>query len=515
MSVTIQSSVKDNILATLIDTSKVENAPAEMLRKANVVTDALSRKERVKPRRIQGMAMIIQYGSEMDDLPCGLEDAAKSIRDAIRFEFCLASLNIEESSLTRLELVQEMTDKLVLVKEKPKAARDRQKSYVDYRCKPLEFEGKLAPRYVELFEILDRIGSLACGLRLPKELSSVHDIFHVSKLKKVLAEANLHVPLDEIEVDKTLHFVEETNKAVTVCHENVVRILLEGDEILRVQGERTQRVAKTLLNTKSSVKDNILDTLIDTSKVENAPAEMLRKANVVTDALSRKERVKPRRIRAMAMIIQHGVRGMTLVAQSEAFKQENKVKWMRPMHQDGQSERIIQTLEDIMRAGAIDFSGSYHLSIWCAPFEALYTRKCRSHVLWADIEESSLTGLVLVQEMTDKLVLVKEKPKAARDRQKSYVDYRCKPLEFEEEVILLAVELTKFQNKIPLTRGYCDTYDLNSYAYIDSLLLTLLSCDDIHEVTPRVFALAGCDSRHHLPPHSMHATAVLLLQPPQ
>ncbi|GJT81082.1 hypothetical protein Tco_1055424 [Tanacetum coccineum] len=70
MSMTIQSSVKDKILATSSETSKVENAPAEMLRdldqqmekraddgKANVVSDALSRKERVKPRRVRAMAM--------------------------------------------------------------------------------------------------------------------------------------------------------------------------------------------------------------------------------------------------------------------------------------------------------------------------------------------------------------------------------------------------------------------------------------------------------------------------
>ncbi|GKD09885.1 hypothetical protein Tco_1189570 [Tanacetum coccineum] len=75
MSITIQSNVKDKILATLSETSKVENAPAEMLRdldqqiekradngKANVVTDALSRKEQVKPRRVQAMAITIQYG---------------------------------------------------------------------------------------------------------------------------------------------------------------------------------------------------------------------------------------------------------------------------------------------------------------------------------------------------------------------------------------------------------------------------------------------------------------------
>ncbi|GJU43980.1 putative reverse transcriptase domain-containing protein [Tanacetum coccineum] len=113
---------------------------------------------------------------------------------------------------------------------------------------------------------------------------------------------------------------------------------------------------------------------------------------------------------------------------------------------DGQSERIIQTLEDMLRACVIDFGGnwdvhlplvefsynnSYHSSIRCAPFEALYGRKCRSPVLWAEIGESSLIGHELVQETTDKVVLIKEKLKAVRGRQKSYADNRRKPLEFE------------------------------------------------------------------------------------
>ncbi|GKD92336.1 reverse transcriptase domain-containing protein, partial [Tanacetum coccineum] len=114
--------------------------------------------------------------------------------------------------------------------EKLKAAIDHQKSYADNRRKPLEFEvgdrvilkvshwkgvirfgkkGKLASRYVGPFEILERIGPLAYRLRLPEDLSGVHDTFHVSNLKKCLANASLHVPLDEIKVDKTLCFVEE------------------------------------------------------------------------------------------------------------------------------------------------------------------------------------------------------------------------------------------------------------------------------------------------------------------
>ncbi|GJU84056.1 hypothetical protein Tco_1291602 [Tanacetum coccineum] len=114
---------------------------------------------------------------------------------------------IGESSLTGLKLVQETTDKVVLIKKKLKATRDRQKSYADKRRKPLEF--KVGP-----FEILERIGLVAYRLRLPEELSSVHDTFHVSNLKKCLADANFHVSLDEIKVDKTLRFVEKPVKII-------------------------------------------------------------------------------------------------------------------------------------------------------------------------------------------------------------------------------------------------------------------------------------------------------------
>ncbi|GJU68514.1 putative reverse transcriptase domain-containing protein [Tanacetum coccineum] len=122
---------------------------------------------------------------------------------------------------------------------------------------------------------------------------------------------------------------------------------------------------------------------------------------------------------------------------------------------------------------------SYHSSIRCAPFEALYGRKCRSPILWDEIGESRLIGQELMQEMTDKVVLIKEKLKAARDHQKSYTDNRRKPLEFEVgDRVLLKVSpwkgVIRFRNKV-------------------SLLLTPLCCDDTHDVTPRVSALAGCD----------------------
>ncbi|GJW56139.1 reverse transcriptase domain-containing protein [Tanacetum coccineum] len=132
---------------------------------------------------------------------------------------------IGESQLIGPELVQETTEKIFQIKERLITARSRQKSYADKRRKPLEFEvgdrvllkvspwkgvvrfgkkGKLAPRYVGPFEIVERVGPVAYRLKLPQELSCVHDTFHVSNLKKCLAEPDVQVPLDEIEIDENL-----------------------------------------------------------------------------------------------------------------------------------------------------------------------------------------------------------------------------------------------------------------------------------------------------------------------
>nr|GFB92403.1 putative reverse transcriptase domain-containing protein [Tanacetum cinerariifolium] len=112
---------------------------------------------------------------------------------------------------------------------------------------------------------------------------------------------------------------------------------------------------------------------------------------------------------------------------------------------DGQSERTIQTLEDMLRACVMDFGGSwdthlpliefsynnsYHKSLKCSPFEALYGRKCRSPVIWNKVRESQIIGSELVQETTEKIVQIRERLKTARSRQKCYADRRRKPLEF-------------------------------------------------------------------------------------
>ncbi|GJW96191.1 putative reverse transcriptase domain-containing protein [Tanacetum coccineum] len=116
---------------------------------------------------------------------------------------------VGEGQLIGPELVQETTEKISSIKDRLKAARDRQKSYADKRRKPLEKKGKLAPRFVGPFEIIERIDPVAYRLRLSEELNGDHDTFHVSKLKKCLADPRLQIPLDEIQFDAKLNFIEE------------------------------------------------------------------------------------------------------------------------------------------------------------------------------------------------------------------------------------------------------------------------------------------------------------------
>ncbi|GJU89642.1 putative reverse transcriptase domain-containing protein [Tanacetum coccineum] len=285
------------------------------------------------------------------------------------------------------------------------------------------------------------------------------------------------------------------------------------------------------------------------------------KANVVADALSRKERVKPRRVRAMAMTIQYGVRGMILTAQSEAFKQEN----------------VPLVGSEMDEAHASRFRWMIYLVVLADAAENVSDAiRFKSPVLWVEIRESSLTGLELVQETTDKIKVDKtlcfvEEPVENSDREVKRL--KCSRMvvvkflfdELRDRVVndvvtqlkvltrllddgrvrylvklswnskcnfeltwawedylkdkyprlivfvLVFVEAAKHQilggdQLLVILCGF-GTKSLEfgisflsmtisgaaSYAYSDSLLLTPLCCDDIHNVTPRVSALAGCD----------------------
>ncbi|GJU60318.1 putative reverse transcriptase domain-containing protein [Tanacetum coccineum] len=137
---------------------------------------------------------------------------------------------VGEAQILGPELIQETTEKIIQIKQRMQAARDRQKSYADLKRKPMEFQigdkvmlkvspwkgvvrfgkrGKLNPRYVGPFKVIERVGEVAYKLELPEELSRVHNTFHVSNLKKCHADEPLAVPLEGLNLDDKLHFVEE------------------------------------------------------------------------------------------------------------------------------------------------------------------------------------------------------------------------------------------------------------------------------------------------------------------
>nr|GEW00165.1 putative reverse transcriptase domain-containing protein [Tanacetum cinerariifolium] len=166
---------------------------------------------------------------------------------------------------------------------------------------------------------------------------------------------NVRRLLDFVDVFGYFHDTMSKRKFVIVCHEKVIRIPLEGDEILRVHGERTQEVVKTL------------------NEHKGAPVLFMKKKHG-----------------SFRMCIDH---------------RELKKSTVKNLYPLPRIDDLIDQLRGACPFLKIDF--------------------------WSEIRRSSLSGLELVQEMTDKVVLVKEMPKAVRYRQKSYVDYRRKPLEFE------------------------------------------------------------------------------------
>ncbi|GJV54066.1 putative reverse transcriptase domain-containing protein [Tanacetum coccineum] len=150
--------------------------------------------------------------------------------------------------------IQTLEDMLrACVKSHIQAARDRQKSYADVRRKPLEFQvgdkvmlkvspwkgvirfgkrGKLNPRYIGPFKIIAKVGTVAYRLELPEKLSRVHSTFHVSKLKKCMADEPLAIPLDEIQVDDKLNFIEEP---VEIMDREVKRLKQSRIPIVKVR----------------------------------------------------------------------------------------------------------------------------------------------------------------------------------------------------------------------------------------------------------------------------------------
>ncbi|GJR66816.1 putative reverse transcriptase domain-containing protein [Tanacetum coccineum] len=160
---------------------------------------------------------------------------------------------VGQVQLTGPEIGHETTKKVIQIKQKMQAARDKKKSYADLKHKSMEFQvgdrvmlkvspwkrvvhlgklGKLNLMYVGPFKVLAKVGDVAYKLEIPKELNRVHNTFHVSNLKKCYADEPLTVPLDGLHFDDKLQFVEEP---VEIMDHEVKRLKRSHILIVRVQ----------------------------------------------------------------------------------------------------------------------------------------------------------------------------------------------------------------------------------------------------------------------------------------
>ncbi|XP_073317257.1 uncharacterized protein [Primulina huaijiensis] len=375
------------------------------------------------------------------------------------------------------ELVQVTINKVAIIRERLKTAQDRQKRWADLKRRPLELEigekayvkvlpmkgvvwfsksGKLNPRYVGPFEILDKMGTLAYRLALPPDMSKIQNVFHISQLRKYIPDPSHILKVAPLMIEE--HLNEELK-----YEEVPIRIVDTKDQV-KIEH---QRPAGTLLSLSipqwkwEHITMDFVTGLPRTQKVFNS-------IWVIVDRLTKSAHFLPVKMtysmnqyaeEYIAEIVRlHGVPVSIVSDRDPRFTSEFWKSLHRAMgtrlafstayhpQSDGQSERVIQILEDMLRACTIDYPGSwdsklplveftynnsYQATIGMAPYEALYGRKCRSPLYWDEIGERKMLGPELVQQTADVVAVIRERMKTAQLRQKSYADVRRRPLQFE------------------------------------------------------------------------------------
>ena len=188
---------------------------------------------------------------------------------------------------------------------------------------------------------------------------------------------------------------------------------------------------------------------------------------------------------------------------------------------DGQSERLIQVLEDMLRGCVIEFSGSwdryiplmefaynnsFQSSIGMAPYEALYGRKCRTPVCWTDLNEHKLIGPDLVKDTEEKVQVIRQRLKAASDRQKSYANQKRRDIEYKVgDKAFLKVspwrKILKFGQKGKLSPRFIGPYEIleriGPVAYRLALPPELAKLHDVFHVS---MLRRYCSDKSHILP---------------
>ncbi|GJW85035.1 reverse transcriptase domain-containing protein [Tanacetum coccineum] len=166
-------------------------------------------------------------------------------------------MKVRDAQLTGPAIIHETTEKIVQIKSRIQAARDRQKSYANIRRKPMVFQ-------VGPFKVIERVRTVAYKLELPHQLSRVHNTFHVSNLKKCLSDESLVILLEELHVNDKLHFVEEPVevmdreiKQLKRSRIPIIKVRWNSERGLEFTWEREdqfkQTLAMSLDNTSSAV----------------------------------------------------------------------------------------------------------------------------------------------------------------------------------------------------------------------------------------------------------------------
>ncbi|GJT89663.1 putative reverse transcriptase domain-containing protein [Tanacetum coccineum] len=337
-------------------------------RKANVVADALSRKERIKPLRVQALVMTIGL-----NLPKKILNAQAEARKEEDY--------ITEDLYSMIKKLEPRVDETLCLKN---------------RC--------WIPRFGDLRALIMHESH--------KSKYSIHpgsDKMY-QDLKKLYWWLNMKAEITTYWEDITMDFVTKFPKTST------------GQDTIWVIVDRLTKSAHFL-----PMKENDLMEKLTRLYLKEV---VMRHGVPVSIIFDRDGRFTSQFRKSLQNALG------TQLDMSTAYHPQT----------DGQSERTIQTLEDMLYACVIDsgkgwdmhlplvefsYNNSYHTNIKAAPFEALYGRKYQSPVCWAEVGDAQLTGPEIIHETIEKIIQIKKHIQAARDRQKSYADKRCKPLEFQ------------------------------------------------------------------------------------
>ncbi|GKB60833.1 hypothetical protein Tco_0917019 [Tanacetum coccineum] len=189
------------------------------------------------------------------------------------------------------------------------------------------------------------------------------------------------------------------------------------------------------------------------------------KANVIADALSRKERIKPLRVRALVMTINLNLPSRILEAQNEAVKAENiksedlggMIKKLEPRSDGTLFDRLTKSTHFLPMKETDKME----------KLTRLYLKECRSPVCWAEVEDAELTSPEIIYETIEKIVQIQNRMQAARDRQKSYADKRRKPLNFQvgykkclsDETLVIPLEEIQVDDKLNFVKEPVEIMD--------------------------------------------------------